>query len=233
MKNDDAQAFSEIFSATDECLPIDELIFRLEGHKGSEIRSSTETHLAACLRCEAELALYREFQSPEVREEEKPHVDAIVAVLRTNSPIPQASPWWKAIWNFKTLAPASLALASLIALLTWIPRVHEPEPGSFTKNDTLRSRRVEVLAPTGTVDVVPAILEWRPVKGAKTYRVRLFEVDNTELWQSVVPAASVKLPLDVRKEIVPLKTLEWQVTAIDPAGTSIAESGTQSFKLSR
>ena len=130
------------------------------------------------------------------------------------------------------LAPAALAVATLaVTLFFWVPRGSAPNPEAFPADDTLRSRRVEVMSPIGRLGEMPHELHWRTVKQATRYRVRLFEVDNTELWNGVVTIAKAELPPDVQRKIVPLKTLEWQVTALNAAGVVIAESGPQKFRL--
>jgi hypothetical protein len=83
----------------------------------------------------------------------------------------------------------------------------------------------------GGVVVLPAA--GKPVDRAVSYRVRLIEVDQTELWTASATSPSIEIPAEVRARITPLKKLLWEVTAIDTDGRSVATSGTQSFRLSR
>lgn len=231
MRTDDTNYLSQVLGSSEECFPLDRLVTAIEGKCGSEEQASAERHLAACPHCEAELALFREFESPEIRPEERADVEAIVTHLRRNSPVPITAPWWKSLWNFKILAPASIAVAGLLAIAVFVPRPHEPQLGSFTSDDTLRSQRLEALSPIGNVKAVPEVLRWSPVKGARSYRVRLFEVDNTLLWEAEVQTVSVRIPDPISKQAIPLKKLYWQVTAFEQAGNALADSGTQSFTL--
>jgi hypothetical protein len=231
MRPDDSNELSQLLGSSEECLPFDQLVTAIEGKRGSEEQASAKKHLAACPYCEAELALFREFESPEIRPQERADVQAIVASLRKNSPVPVTAPWWKSVWNFKILVPASLVAVALLAIAVFIPRPHEPQLASFSSDDTLRSQRLEALSPIGTVQAVPDVLVWSPVKGAVNYRVRLFEVDNTQLWEAEVQTTSVRLPDRILKQAIPLKKLHWQVTAFEQAGNAIADSGTQSFTL--
>ncbi len=230
MRTNDTNALSGVLGSSDECLPLDRLVTAIEGERGSEAQASAKKHLAECPYCQTELALFREFESPEIRPAERADVQAIVAHLRKHSPVPIIATWWKNLWNFKILIPASIVAAALLVTV-FVPRPHETQLGSFASDDALRSQRLEALSPIGNVKAVPDVLEWRPVKGARKYRVRLFEVDNTQLWQAEVQAGSVRMPDRIRKLAIPLKKLYWQVTAFEQGGNAIADSGTQSFTV--
>jgi hypothetical protein len=96
-----------------------------------------------------------------------------------------------------------------------------------------RSLGVIVTAPVGDQPAVPERLVWQPVSSAQHYRVRLTEVDRHELWAADAVTAAIDLPPAVRAQIVPGKTLLWQVTAYGPANEPIGESEPQRFRLTR
>ena len=57
------------------------------------------------------------------------------------------------------------------------------------------------------------------------------EVDRGELWSAETTATQIDLPPVAENLIVPAKTLLIQVTALDAAGSRIAESESVRFRL--
>ena len=103
--------------------------------------------------------------------------------------------------------------------------------GVTTGDEVTRSLAVRVRGPVGDESELPQRFEWLAVDGAVRYRVRLMEVDRREVWSTSSSALGVDVPAPVRASIAPGRTLLWDVTAYDAAGTAIAESGTQSFRV--
>jgi hypothetical protein len=97
--------------------------------------------------------------------------------------------------------------------------------------ETTRSLTVIARAPIGDQTKVPERFDWQPVAGAERYHVSLMEVDRHETWAADTTDTFVMLPPAVRGQIVPAKTLVWQVKAFGAAATPIAESGAERFRL--
>ena len=225
-----------LFGPAPDCPAIDDLVPQLEGRRGEDERRRAESHVAECARCKTELALLREFESPSARAGEQRAVEWIVARLRANPPYSTHTalrrPWWKRIWTLPVLAPASVVLA--VALIAFVVAVRPPRTAiSSTPSgpDVMRSQSVALLKPIGDQARPPSALSWNAVPGASRYRVRVLEVDRTELWAATTPESSVSLPDSVRNQIVPLKTLLWDVSALDAAGNVLATSGGGSFRF--
>ncbi len=217
----------------DDCPPLDELVGGSADQLSADRRREVEAHVAGCAFCTAELALFHEFQEPASRPEEHAHVEAIVARLRQNSPVPQAS-WWQSFWNVRTLAPAALALAAvLVGVFVWAPgrTGSGTAPQVSVDTDVVRSLRVEVLSPQGTLSTPPAAFEWVALKGAVQYRVNLQEVDRTPLWSATTVGTTLPLPADIQAKVLPRKTLSWEVVALDETGAVVAASGQTRFVL--
>lgn len=223
---------ADALEPTADCIAIEELTLLLEGRRGEERRRAAQTHVKECMHCRAELALFQEFESPTILAGEQPHVDAIAARLRQNSPWAPV-PWWKRFWTPGFLAPASIALATVVIAITAGIELRNPtgHPAIPAGHEVTRSQSLEAIAPIGDLDRQPSELQWKPVTGASRYTVRLMEVDRTELWSTTVSQTSVALPQAVREKILPLKTLLWEVTALDDSGGVLASSGFQSFRL--
>jgi hypothetical protein len=213
------------FGPGEDCPSLDSLIADIDGKCGDQARKLAETHLAGCTHCKTELAMYREFESGEVRPDETAAVEHIVARLRKNSPV-ERRPWWKAIWDVKVLAPASLVLVAAALILTfWAPDQHRPGPD--ISGTTFRSARITVNAPAGAIHEAPAEFRWEPVTGAASYEVRLSEVDNTNLWTAVFHDSKATLPDAIKANLLAPKVFNWRVTALNSAGSVIGDSGIQ------
>lgn len=229
-----ANRIQEVFRPRAECPPVEELVLMLEGSSGREQKRSCEEHVAHCIRCEAEVALFRRFESGQPGREEREPVEAIVARLRKQSPAKPVR-WWREVWRPRILMPASVALATLAVVIAinveMPPLLREPSaPGGL---DVVRSGRLVVIAPVNDISQAPRELRWQAVRGAARYRVRLLEVDKTELWRATVTDSSATLPPEIAARVTPLKTLLWDVEGIDETGRPVASSGIQSFRLLR
>ena len=229
-----ANRIKEVFRPRAECPPVEELVLMLEGSSGREQKRSCEEHVAHCIRCEAEVALFRRFESGQPGREEREPVEAIVARLRKQSPAKPVR-WWREVWRPRILMPASVALATLAVVIAinveMPPLLREPSaPGGL---DVVRSGRLVVIAPVNDISQAPRELRWQAVRGAARYRVRLLEVDKTELWRATVTDSSATLPPEIAARVTPLKTLLWDVEGIDETGRPVASSGIQSFRLLR
>ena len=234
MNENSNQKVSQALKPDESCPSLDELIGLTSGKEGDLRRLEVEAHAAGCAHCSTELALFREFDQPTIRPEEKPHVEAIAARLRQNSPVPSTTSWWKSLWTIRGMAPASVAMAAiLVGLFIWAPGRTTPggAPNVSGGDDVLRSARVTVVGPIGFVSSAPSRLEWVAVKGAVKYQVSLSEVDRTPVWSATVESPTATLPADVLAKVVPLKTFVWQVSAVNASGSVIGNSGSQRFRL--
>lgn len=232
MNNSEGKILKSVFGPTVDCVAIDQLSLMLDGRRGEEQQRRAEVHVEGCAHCRAGIALLKEFESPAIRPGEQRDVNWIVARLRKNQPV-QALPWWKRMWTVPMLAPISIGLAmALIAIGVGLEMRHSPgQPFSPGGGEVMRSQSVEVLAPLGDLAERPAELRWKPVAGASRYMVRVFEVDRTELWTTTVQETSVAIPSSMQAKIVPLKTLMWEVRALDASRSVLASSGPTSFRL--
>jgi hypothetical protein len=83
----------------------------------------------------------------------------------------------------------------------------------------------------GDVVTAPRSLEWIPFTGAATYDVELLEVDRASLWRGTASQPRTEIPSNVITQLVPGKTVLWQVTARNAAGDVLAASGPQQFRV--
>jgi hypothetical protein len=123
-------------------------------------------------------------------------------------------------------AAAALALA---LLLPWRSRLSTPVPES---PDTIRAgERLDgpvLVAPVGRVSAVSR-LAWRPVAGAESYRVELFDADAEPLWTSPPTAASeVPWPPAIAARS---GLYYWRVSCAIEGGAESLTSGLERFEL--
>jgi hypothetical protein len=229
MNSPDRDQLQPLLGPTPECPPLQELL----------AAGPAEPHVATCPHCQAELALFAAFDGPPAAAE-KPSIAWMESRLNQvdwahagehGVPAP-AAPWWSRWLRPRVLAPASMALASVLVLIGVVQMNRRPQPVSdiaISESQPVRSQQVTVISPVGAQQHAPGRLEWKPVPGAAAYRVRLMEVDGTVLWQTQLDQTSTALPGGIVKQLVPGKRILWDVTAIDTKDNNISNSGIQTF----
>jgi hypothetical protein len=225
-----------------ECLSIEELGRYVDGGLGADQQTAAVMHIRRCLNCQAELALLQAVTSSSVRPGEADILRDGVARLEQRATEIFAAGRVETLsrrrwFRFGSLLPvAGMAAVLLVGLVAGsfylLPRKAPKLPSRVTTGDEVtRSLAVEVRGPSGDQVEAPQRFEWLAVDRAVRYRVRLMEVDRREVWSTSTSAVGVDLPSSVRTSIAPAKTLLWDVTAYDASGATIAESGSQSFRL--
>jgi hypothetical protein len=215
---------------TSDCLAIDRF--------GETLNDAEKAHVQACPRCEAEFVLWQEFTDSKPTPAEGAAVQWITSELHRRTaaprvPLPATGTGWFSSLQMRSvmgLAAAAVLAVGVVGYIAWDPepRVGLPAPGE----QIYRTASLDVIAPTGDVPKAPTELVWMTFDGAVRYDVQVLEIDRTVLWRTTSLAPPVRLPGSVVEQIVPGKTLLWDVTAIDGSGTSIATSGPQRFRVS-
>jgi hypothetical protein len=244
MPNEDSAENNELRAALGagrDCPPIERLEQWLAN--STHISPDLSRHIETCSFCKTELALLRDFQSGALRESEAAPVQIITDRLRArSSAILPARPeaelresWWKTLWTVPWLTPAALATAAVLIFIAvdvqWrnsAPALHAP---AAPDQEVLRSGAINIVSPTGDVQQPPNEFRWQLIRAAVKYRVRLMEVDHSELWGAETTQDHIDLPASARAHIVPLKTLRWEVSGLDSSGRVVAESNSVAFRL--
>ncbi|MFN7992799.1 MAG: hypothetical protein U0Q18_04325 [Bryobacteraceae bacterium] len=211
-----------------DCIPIEKL--------AGPLADVEAKHLATCARCQAELALQREFISSVVEPDEGAAVSWIAAELqrRATAETARRPSWWQRLVQLPSYR-LSGALAGVL-LLAGIFTVYTLRSRTGTaprviSEDAYRSQSVVPVSPLGDLDSTPAELRWQPVPGAVKYQVRIVEVDRREIWTAETPQTSVSIPGQVRAMIVPGKTLLWEAKALSRTSENLATSGLRKFRV--
>ena len=219
----DRAALDRALHPTPSCIPIERF---------GQARTAAESeHLKDCVRCQTEFALWQEFDQSSPSADDALAVQWIVAELgrRAAQPAPPAGRAWRwlSLPRFAGAA-ATLAVAAMIGYGLWD---REPSVRVHQDAQVYRTLRVQATAPLGDVAAAPHLLEWAAVAGAVAYDVQVLEVDRAALWHGSASEPRIEIPAQVLAQIVPGKTLLWEITARNGSGVVIAESGTQRFRV--
>jgi len=201
-------------------------------------RTKIAAHVEKCPVCQTELSLYRGFEAGEVQADEREAVDHIVGVLRGRAPgparLPEQKPsrsWWSGVAEWLTpgrmggFAVAAAALLLTVGVgLQWQARRGASEP--VGEADVTRSAVIRGVIPQGEVAEFPAEFRWDAVPGAAAYTVTLSEVDRNVIFHNTFTTPVLEVPVNVRRLVVPGKTVLLQIQATDREGREIAQSGT-------
>ena len=210
-------SWQKALEPTPQCIPPERL--------GESLSDAEREHVASCARCQAELALFHEFQQGEETPEGQWIATELRRRLETPSNVKVFAPWRR----FAGVLAAAAAAVIVIGSGLWM-QYREPSIEHGNTN-IYRSGRLEAIAPSGDLTETPKELRWTPVAGATSYGVRLLEVDRTPVWSAETKEARIALPASVATQCLPGKTLMWDVTARRGSAT-VATSDTQRFRVS-
>jgi hypothetical protein len=225
--SDSRRQWQKELEPTVDCIAIERL--------GDERTDRETAHLAACPRCQAELALFAEFNADSASPDEAREGQWIAAELHRRldpqslSPSSNVKQFRPRTRTFGALATAAAAVI-VIGTGWWMNREPSLDP-DLGRPGVYRTSRIEVIAPTGEMQETPRELKWVAVAGATSYDVQILEVDRTLLWSSQTPRQTITLPAEVVVRFTPGKALLWEVTARRGAEV-LASSGTQRFRVS-
>jgi hypothetical protein len=236
------EILSSALQPSADCPSLDELGRFADGALTPAERARRAPHIERCHACQAELAMLQAFADAEIRADEQAAVRDIVTELRRREheifgaaavPEIRQRSWLQLVSVRHALSLATVLLlmvGSFYFLKSTPPRLpSDISPGG----DVTRSLTVALRGPVGDQVEAPRRLEWQPVAGAVRYRARVMEVDRRELWSIDTGSTAADLPPAVRAQIVPAKTLLWQVTAYDASNATLAESRLERFRLAR
>ena len=208
------------------------------------------SHVADCPRCQAELALLKEFESGTPLADEGAAVAWISAQLerrldqiKNANATPRTASAGSVGWlarlfgtgNPRWLMPAAAIVVIAVATGILLRSSKQPElQANLGSGPTVyRSQEVELIAPAGELSKAPKDLQWQAFAGATQYKVSLMEVDHAPLWSAATNYISLTIPNPTRAKMLPGKPVLWQVTALDAQGRRLAVSQIQRFSVTR
>lgn len=224
MNDDRRDALNAALQRTPDCVPVD----RFE----DPLSSDEQRHVDQCVRCQAELALWREFQSSAPGADEGVAVEWIAAELRrrrASDAVPARRPVRWLPFRWQTIGLSAAAILTLA--VGYVASNREPGVRVPQEIRTYRSEQIRAVSPVGDVAAGPEGLSWFPVDGAVRYDVEILEVDRTPLFQASPTNPRLELPQTVVARFLPGKTILWRVRALDRGGRTFAQSGDQRFRV--
>jgi len=226
-----------------DCLSIEQLGRYADGALSFADREAAASHVNGCANCQAELALLHSFTSALIRDDEQALVRSGVETLRRRESeifgrrpahaTEKSSPFFALRSALSVAAVLLVVVGGYYLLVPRAPSLPADIRSGGTGDNITRALAVAIVGPSGDQAAPPERFEWRSVSGAVTYRVQLMEVDRRELWSADTTSTALDVPANVRAQIVPGKTLLWQVTAIGAANAPIAQSEMQRFLVNR
>jgi hypothetical protein len=226
-KNSDQTVLKRMLQATAECIPAERI---------GDTRTAAESeHVNRCARCQTEIALWQDFNDATPVPDEGAAVQWVVAELRRRRQAPPAARAPYGIWRWlpstARLVTAGAALAGVVTI-GYVMRDGEPAVRELQDTPQVyRTAQVQVVAPVGDIAATPSALEWVAFSGAAGYDVEVLEVDGTSLWRGTSSSPRIDLPSSVLAQLVPGKTVLWEVRARSASGATVANSGTQRFRV--
>jgi putative zinc finger protein len=223
-----------------ECLDVEVIARYVDDALAPRERDAAKAHIDACPTCQAEITLIQAFADARVSDEESIAVREIVADLQRRPsaivlPAREESRARRGLSFGMWRATLSAAAALLVAIVAGYYLLGSNAPRLPNDIDSgrevTRSLTVILRGPIGDQTTAPTRLEWQSVASAVRYRVRLMEVDRSELWSAETTKMSIDLPTAIRARIVPAKTLLWDVTAYGVTSEIVAASDVERFRL--
>ena len=238
----DRQPDDELFAAAlrgvNECPPLKELECLL-----SRDEPRLQRHVDRCPHCQTELQMLRSFTANELAEHESTAVNAIAArltsqasrITKPRNAMEERRSWWKPILAMPWLTPAAatIAVALLVAgVALELRQAKQPELNTrMGGSAVLRSSSIAILSPAGDLREKPVEVRWEAAPNAVRYRVRMMEVDRTEVWSAETAGTRIPVPSAVGTRILPMKTFVLRVEAFDSTGGVVGESEPVRFRL--
>ena len=205
-----SEDWKEALEPTPECIDIARL--------GEELTAAEQAHLETCVRCQTELALFRDVMA----EETSPASQWIAGKLA--NPKAEARP----PHSIRRVLYAVAAALVILVGASWWMQYHDVS--IETGSSVYRSVVVDVVGPSGDVANPPNELRWKPVPDATRYSVQILEVDQNPVWNAQTTETHVTLPPDVAAAFLPGKRLLWDVTAYR-GDAILATSETQNVRV--
>ena len=221
--------FRDDLQPTPQCIPPE--------RTGEPLSEREREHVAECPRCEAELALWNSFETaPSTGATEEADVAWVVERLRTRfAPAPRVIRPAPGRFTMRTVRPV-LAIAAAALLIVSVGYLAlDPSPrirSGPMQNGVYRSLTLRLIEPIGDLAEPPREFSWLAIPDAVDYDVQVLEIDRTVLWRTSSTSTRVVLPRELVAQLVPGKTVLWNVTARSATGAAIASSDTQRFRVS-
>lgn len=231
-----AKIWQEAAAETKDCLPLETLEQMVDN---SSRDAKAQAHLAGCAHCQTELAMLKSFEQSTPSADEGAAVAWIAAQLerQQNAPVAQQKvarvPFWRAMFRVPYMAGAA-ALAAVLIVGISLYHGDSDGPGRLNPgvgNSPFRSGAVHLVSPIADQPGAPAEFHWDAVQGASSYTVELKDVAGITLATAKSSQNVLPITPEMKANMISGKPLKWKVTALNAAGSEIANSSMEQFKV--
>lgn len=228
--------WQEAAAETKECLPL-ETLERMVDNTSRDAKAAA--HLAGCAHCQTELAMLKNFEQSTPSADEGAAVAWIAAQLERQQSAPVAQqkaatvPFWRTMFRVPYLAGAA-ALAAVLIFGISLYHGNSDGPGKINPglgSGQFRSGSIHLVSPIADQKSAPTEFRWNAVQGASSYTVELKDVAGITLATAKSSQNMLPVTPEMKANMIVDKPLKWKVTAMDAAGTEIANSGLEQFKV--
>ena len=228
-------------ASSNACPPLDELESAMAD--GSAIPATLQEHLKSCAHCQTELELQRVFHS--AVDTNCPELQKVTAALRQLSSEIFISPrsagaskgWWLPALRGAWFAPAALGITAVLLVAGTVLHYRQQSSEQISieavpnGSEVTRSSSFALLSPTGDLPEPPKEIRWESVSSAARYRIKLREVDETEIWTTETSGDHVEIPSDARSRMLPKKTVFCEIVAFDATGHEVGDTGPMRMRV--
>jgi hypothetical protein len=214
-----AYVSSKVRASRTECPPVRELREAFEAKTRRRAKNRVVDHISKCAHCAEEFQFIHG-----MRTRERELAEEIRGIARNGRSFEIAHPL--PIWSYTAVLGV---IAILIAGVFTLKRPH--------LNDAGRNKPVlipEVLAPSGHIEIDPQLLfKWRPVKGAASYVIEIYDASLRFIWESPpIATTAAILPAQLWELLAAETDYFWSISAYDSEG-KIGESRFEVFSFDR
>jgi hypothetical protein len=200
-----------------DCPPIKDVREAFEGKTRRAAKNRIVDHVSDCAYCAQEFEFIRA-----VRARERELDEGIRGIARLRRPplLFLSRP----IWNY------AIGMAMIAVVISGVALFRGHRPRGEWRNPSVAIP--EALGPSGHIDTPSRLIfRWKPVAGATSYFVEIYDESLQLIWESCpVTTSAALLPEPVKEAFSGDKNYYWSVSALDSEGR-IGESRFEVFSI--
>lgn len=216
-----------------ECPPPESWLEAELGKLGPADRQRLEDHADSCPHCSSERDLAQAFSRDELQVSETEIREVMRRLDESGSStvvdIATKRTAHRPSWFRPLLAAASVTLG--IGLIWYLGGAAPPDLPDPVQEQTFRSTNVELIAPTGELELAPTQFNWHEIDSAERYILVVSEVDRAVIWEADISSPPLRVSAQVRAQLLPAVKYTWNVEAVDSTGAVVGRSINETFRI--
>ena len=216
-----------------ECPPPESWLEDELDELGPADRQRLEDHADSCPRCASERELAQNFNRDELQVSETELQEVLRRRVESDTPtvvdIATRGPARKPSWLRPLLAAASVTLG--IGLIWYLGGPAPPDLPDPAARQTARTAVLELLSPTGEIELAPTEFDWQAIDGAERYILVVSGVDRAAIWEADTNGPPIRVLAQVRAKLLPAVKYTWSIEAVDASGAVVGRSKSETFRI--